>query len=48
VAPPALPDGIYVNGGEGTPHYFITLKNAAGGAVSGSVAFLYSSPYGAA
>jgi hypothetical protein len=41
LAPPALPDGIYVDGGEGTPHYFISLKNGTGGGISGSVAFLY-------
>ena len=39
--PPAVPDGIYVNGPEGSPHYLISLKNTAGGGLLGSVAFLY-------
>ncbi|MHB1582717.1 MAG: PASTA domain-containing protein [Acidimicrobiales bacterium] len=36
-----VPNGIYVDGSQGTPHYFISLTNTTGGGLSGSVDFLY-------
>lgn len=41
VSDPLIPSGIYVNGLQGTPHYFVSLTNGTGGAVSGSVNFLF-------
>ena len=35
-----LPNGIYVNGPPGTPHYFMTLTNSTAGSFRGTVAFL--------
>jgi len=36
-----LPSGIYVNGAQGTAHYFITLTTASDGTLSGTVSYLY-------
>jgi hypothetical protein len=36
-----LRSGIYVNDVQGTPHYFVSLTNGSGGAVSGEVDFLF-------
>ncbi|MGO9559793.1 MAG: hypothetical protein ACLPYW_11990 [Acidimicrobiales bacterium] len=33
--------GTYSNGGQGTPHYFVSLTAEANGKLSGSVQFLY-------
>jgi hypothetical protein len=35
-----LPSGIYIDGGSGTPHYYVTLTSQADGTISGSVSFL--------
>jgi hypothetical protein len=35
-----LPSGIYTDGPQGTPHYFITLTSQADGTLSGTVTFL--------
>jgi hypothetical protein len=37
-----LPSGIYLDGGPGTPHYYISLSSDQGnGTISGSLSFLY-------
>lgn len=38
---PVAQTGIYVDGGQGTPHYILALNNGSNGKVSGSVDFLY-------
>lgn len=38
---PVAQTGIYVDGGQGTPHYLLALNNGSNGNVSGSVDFLY-------
>ena len=38
---PPIPAGIYVNGVQGTPHYFVSVTNGSGGTVSGDVDFLF-------
>lgn len=40
-APQPVPTGIYVDGSQGTPHYFISLVNGTAGQLTGSVDFLY-------
>jgi hypothetical protein len=35
-----LPSGIYTDGPQGTPHYFITLTSQADGSLNGTVTFL--------
>lgn len=38
---PATSAGTYVDGGQGTPHYFVSLTVGAGDQVHGSVGFIY-------
>jgi hypothetical protein len=38
---PAPSAGTYVDGGQGTPHYFVSLTFDAGNQVHGSVGFIY-------
>ncbi|HEY4455021.1 MAG TPA: hypothetical protein VGN81_11970 [Pseudonocardiaceae bacterium] len=40
-AKPPIRSGIYVNGVQGTPHYFVSLASTSSGAVSGEVDFLF-------
>lgn len=37
----SLPSGVYANGVDGTPHYFMSLTTQPDGTLSGSVSFLY-------
>jgi len=37
----AAPTGIYVDGPQGTPYYFITFNAGSGGKVSGAIDYLY-------
>jgi len=36
-----LPSGIYLDGGSGTPHYYVSLTTRSDGAISGSLSYLY-------
>lgn len=36
-----LPNGIYVDGGSGTPHYFVELTTGANGLVNGALSYVY-------
>ena len=40
LAKPILPAGYYVDGGPGTPHYFLLVSKSHGAAVSGTLGFL--------
>jgi hypothetical protein len=36
-----LPSGIYLDGGSGTPHYYVSLKVEPDGTLSGALSYLY-------
>jgi hypothetical protein len=36
-----LPSGIYLDGGSGTPHYYVALTSQPNGSISGAISFLY-------
>jgi hypothetical protein len=36
-----LPSGIYLDGGSGTPHYYVSLTTQSDGTISGSLSYLY-------
>jgi beta-lactam-binding protein with PASTA domain len=36
-----LPSGIYLDGGSGTPHYYVSLTTEPDGTITGSLSYLY-------